>query len=439
MMDYLVTFPRKRRPPAVKALGISLSLTVLIGAMGTLVAYIPDLQPTILSLVMAWGLSIVIGVAGFWNARRPHWVAVFIVYFSLTTLFLAGAIHMVGPYLSGWPWILVLMWAYLFVWVLPLFEPRLAKVLSDEQSRPRTWLGRHQVSIVFSIVIISAIVIGILSHRPLESINPAMLFIGTLFSFLAVGAGQYFAYQVRKDWKKQVQQAAGDPAANRKASEFFEAGFSKLETGDFEAAIEEFSKVVEVQPEFLDAYLFRGVACFNLSQYERAISDWDRIVQKDPEHHVAYFNRSAARMQLEQTDLALADIDQAIQLEPTNPRCYIQRAVIQLFRVAYDSALEDAARAIEFGAAKAGHSLRASIFEENLGDLPSAITEWTRILKIDPKNGWAYCSRGILWAATGDRKRAIRDLQKGLRHKKELPDSVREEAEQKLQELKEAA
>jgi tetratricopeptide (TPR) repeat protein len=437
MID-LTTFPKKRRPSVAKALGISLFLTGWFAVLGIGFAYLPDFQSvSTLSLITVWGLSITIGVAGFWNARRPHWIAVFIVSFSLTTLFLAAAVHLAGPYLSGRLWI-VLTAAYLFVWCLPLLNPPLAKAISDEQSSPKTWLGKHQLFVVFFLVIISAVLIGIFSQRPLAAINPAMLFIGTMFSFMAVGGGQYFAYQVRKSWEEQTRRAARNPTVDPETLKLFEDGLSQIEAEDFEGAIEELSKAIQVQPAMLDAWLFRGNAYYSLSDYERALHDWDHVIRNDPEVHVAYYNRSIVRMRLEQKDLALSDMDHAIRLESNKPAYYLRRANIQWFREAYDSALADAAKAIELGAAQAGHNLRALIFEEKMGDLPSAIAEWTRILKIDPKDPWASCSRGILLAATGDRKRAIRDLNKGLKNKEKLSDALREKAEKTLRELKEA-
>ncbi len=204
-MSNLHSTPPKKTLSIPKALGWSLFVTLLIGGTGTLVAYIPNFKPTpILGLITVWSLSILIGIAGFSNARRPHWIANFVFSFSLTALFLAGAIHGLGPYLLGWHWLVLLIAAYLFVWALPLLNPRLAKALGDEQMNPRTRLGKHQFAVALLIAIFGAVLIGIFTREQTGPAKPLMLFTGTMFSLLAIGGGQYFADQVRREWERQT-------------------------------------------------------------------------------------------------------------------------------------------------------------------------------------------------------------------------------------------
>lgn len=213
-----------------------------------------------------------------------------------------------------------------------------------------------------------------------------------------------------------------------------EDGLGKVAKGDFEAAVEKFSKAIEAQPDMLDAYSFRGNAYSDLGQYQRALTDLDYVLQRSPDHHSAYYNRSIARMALGEKDLALTDLNRAIELSPEEAGYYLHRSIVHSFREEYDLALDDASKAIEFGQPKMGHNNRAVIFEKK-GDLPSAIAEWTKVLEIDPKNARAYGRRGLLLATTGDRKSAIEDLKRGMKYKKELGDPLREQVEKTLQEL----
>jgi hypothetical protein len=198
---------KKRKRSVAQALGYGLLMTAIMGGTGTFVAYLPDFRPIpVPGLMTVWGLSLAMGAAIFWNARSPHWMAIFIFSFSLTTLFLATAVHMLAPYLSGWLWRALLAGAYLFVWTLPLVNPRLAQALNDEQVHPRTWLGRKQILIFFLLAILGAILLPIFARNGSVPINPAMLLIGTMFSILAVGGGQYFAYQIRNIREEQIRE-----------------------------------------------------------------------------------------------------------------------------------------------------------------------------------------------------------------------------------------
>jgi hypothetical protein len=190
--------------PVGKALAWSLLLCVIVGGVGTLIAFEPDFRGTpVLGLVTVWTLSLAIGVGGFWNARRPSWIAVFVVLFSLTTLFLASAIHALGPYFSGWLWIALLALAYLLAWIQPLLDSRLAKALSDEQLRPRTRLGRNIPLLLLVLAVAAVLVIGVFHYRHAGPVRPVMLFIGAVSALLAVGTGQTFSYQVRQKWERE--------------------------------------------------------------------------------------------------------------------------------------------------------------------------------------------------------------------------------------------
>jgi len=200
-MDRSSSPSSKSKLSAKGALSRSLFLTVLIGAVGTLFASLPDFDRIpITSLFTVWGLSIAIGVAGFWNALRSHWLAEFIMMFSLTTLFLASAFHTLGAYLPGSLWTVTLVGVYVLAWALPLLNVRLAKLLHDEQMRPRTWFGRNQILIFFLIVVSSTAIMGVLGQNSITNIHPVMLFIGVSSFILAVGFGQYFSYQLWKKW-----------------------------------------------------------------------------------------------------------------------------------------------------------------------------------------------------------------------------------------------
>jgi MFS family permease len=207
---------QKEKRKVLKSLGVSLLALLFFGAVGTMIAIVPDPKHrSIIGLVTAWGLSLVIAVSGFSNMLKPNLLALFMVEFSLSTLFLAAAIHGWGTYLSGWIWIVPLSGAYLLAWILPILNPSLARVLSNEQMAPNKRLGKNLSLIVLCIAGVSGILgafLGLLSHRLLGTYTPAMLFIGTLGAFCAIGLGQYYSYQLWE--RRQKEKEAGIHHAN---------------------------------------------------------------------------------------------------------------------------------------------------------------------------------------------------------------------------------
>jgi tetratricopeptide (TPR) repeat protein len=62
-------------------------------------------------------------------------------------------------------------------------------------------------------------------------------------------------------------------------------------------------------------------------QYDLAISECTRAIQLDPNLYIAYINRASAYGLKEQYDLVIGDCSAAIQLEPDLPLAYLSRGL----------------------------------------------------------------------------------------------------------------
>lgn len=59
---------------------------------------------------------------------------------------------------------------------------------------------------------------------------------------------------------------------------------------EFEASIADFSKAIELSPDFVPAYLNRGSAYFSKQMYAEARGDFETIVRLQPKHAMALLN-----------------------------------------------------------------------------------------------------------------------------------------------------
>ena len=60
-----------------------------------------------------------------------------------------------------------------------------------------------------------------------------------------------------------------------KATEYLEIGNKLLKQKKYESAIINFSKAIELNPEEVEAYAYRGLAKYHLKKYKEAIEDYD--------------------------------------------------------------------------------------------------------------------------------------------------------------------
>lgn len=99
------------------------------------------------------------------------------------------------------------------------------------------------------------------------------------------------------------------------------------EMGDYEAALEDYARVLELEPT---AYWFnrRGLVYEEQKEFEKAIADYTRALELEPKWALAYNNRGFARMNLKQWEKAKTDFETAIRLDPKAPTPYVNLAGI---------------------------------------------------------------------------------------------------------------
>ena len=78
-----------------------------------------------------------------------------------------------------------------------------------------------------------------------------------------------------------------------------------------------------------------------------AIADFTKAIELDPQYAVAYSNRGNAKRLKGDLDGSLADFDKAIELKPDFAGAYNNRGLTKRFKGDYDGAVADFTKAIE--------------------------------------------------------------------------------------------
>ena len=99
----------------------------------------------------------------------------------------------------------------------------------------------------------------------------------------------------------------------------------KFNTGDYDGAVEYYTKELGEKPENLNAYYRRGFTYAVMGNHKAAIRDYSIIIRKDPEYVWAYISRGSSKNKLKLYDEALMDFDKAVELDPKNQEAYNNR------------------------------------------------------------------------------------------------------------------
>ena len=128
-------------------------------------------------------------------------------------------------------------------------------------------------------------------------------------------------------------------------SAYFNRGAANYLAGDFDNAIQDYSKVISGEPDNAAAFYERGLAYLKASQLRLAISDFNDAIRINPNYVSAYNNRGLAYAKANQK--ALSDFNIAIQLDPSYATALYNRSIIGLANADYDSAISDLKKAIQ--------------------------------------------------------------------------------------------
>lgn len=85
-----------------------------------------------------------------------------------------------------------------------------------------------------------------------------------------------------------------------KINQAMSKGHSRSKEGDFKTAIKHYSKAIELDSTFAEAYFSRGTVKLNEFQFDEAILDFNKALQLEPYFEKALTNRAFARIRMQQ-------------------------------------------------------------------------------------------------------------------------------------------
>lgn len=116
---------------------------------------------------------------------------------------------------------------------------------------------------------------------------------------------------------------------------YYWIGYSKHKSNDKKGAIEDYSKVLELDSKFVTAYISRGSAFLDLKKYNEAITDYNKAIELAPHDAQIYAYRGRAYYEVEQFKEAMEDYDKALTLDDENAYALYNRGLLK-YAVYYD-------------------------------------------------------------------------------------------------------
>lgn len=231
------------------------------------------------------------------------------------------------------------------------------------------------------------------------------------------------------------------------AKKYFKTGIEFVESGNHQDAIAQFTKALEINPEYTDAYLARAESYLAEKQLDKALEDCDRAKVFAPRDEQIFLLSGSIHLEMESYELALNDLNYATSVSkrsfepyPLKAKSLLAMDLVEKALGAIDTALmikktdlqanfmkgvilerlrdyEEAERYYRRAYGKKGFIdpyialARLKIRQEML---PEAFDFAQRAIKDDPQNTDAFHVRSEIYILQLDFPNAINDISKNI-------------------------
>jgi tetratricopeptide (TPR) repeat protein len=194
----------------------------------------------------------------------------------------------------------------------------------------------------------------------------------------------------------------------------YKKGNEKLEANDYRGSIVEYSKAVNIEPNYINAYFNRGYARIMMADNKNAISDFNIAIRLNPNDGSSYFNRALAKHNLKNEIGAIEDYDKAIALDSTNSSFFAFRGKSRFVLQKFFEAIDDFDKALQIDSNSSMAFRGRGQVKFALNDYAGAVEDYDASLAIDPDNAESHCLRGNANCYLDDYKTALDDYDKAL-------------------------
>ncbi len=175
------------------------------------------------------------------------------------------------------------------------------------------------------------------------------------------------------------------------AKQYYKTGLTFVEARNYQDAIIQFSKAIEINPDYTEAYIERAKSYRAINENEKAVEDYERALIFEKKKDELYLEASAVNLLLKRYDRALEFVKEAIRINSKSEEAYRLQCQILTGKEDYSNALVaiNKALALKENAENLYHRGQVSELMKNYNQ---AETDYEKAISKDRKFIKAYLS-----------------------------------------------
>lgn len=191
-------------------------------------------------------------------------------------------------------------------------------------------------------------------------------------------------------------------------------GVAYYHLGNFESAIFHYGQALLVEPTNQMFFSNKFNTLIQGKSFDELLQFCSFFIARYPQNPYYYYKRGTVyELHLRLFDQALNDYNKTLLLEPENPEFYYQRGCLYSRINQLDESIRDMDKAIDMSPDISYRKMKAAILHD-CNRFESAISEYNKILKLEPNNAETYLNRSQAYTSLDFIDAALKDVNKSI-------------------------
>jgi len=195
------------------------------------------------------------------------------------------------------------------------------------------------------------------------------------------------------------------------ADAYCNRGYAKQSQGDLQGAIADYSKAIELKPDFALAYIARGNAKQSQGDFQGAIADSTKAIELKPDLPLAYMARGYAKQSQGDLQGAIAESTKAVELKPDLAEAYISLGFFKAAKGDLNGGIADCTKGIALKPSLAEAYIQRGFIRYVSHDFTDALIDFHKALELGSSDDYARLWLWLIRARLGETQGATTELQ----------------------------
>ena len=185
---------------------------------------------------------------------------------------------------------------------------------------------------------------------------------------------------------------------------------------DDDNALKVYNNLIAQDPSNIQTRNARGKLYNDLGEYEKALQDFSFVLDLYPNFSSSYYNRAITYEAIGEYNRAILDLRRYLELEPDDASVFNRRGNIYLDRLKdYQAAINDYTKSIELDLFELHIPYRnRGVAYKNSGQYELAIVDFEKAIELDPTYLTSFNGLGLVYSQMGNKEKAIESFTKAI-------------------------